>query len=123
MDLITNLDTLTTIHRWIILLGFVSAPLFAQSVVRPAPNLVVEDIPPIPLALVEEVKRYTEARAAAFAGWHPTEVGMLISTRFGNSAQIHRVTSPPGMRRQLTFFEEPVSPGGYEQISGDSRGE
>jgi dipeptidyl aminopeptidase/acylaminoacyl peptidase len=103
---------------WIFLFCLAGAPSMAQSDLRPASNLVAEGIPPIPLTLVEEVKRYTDARAATFAGWHPTEVEMLISTRFGNTAQIHRLSSPLGMRHQLTFFEEPVSSGGYEQISG-----
>ena len=33
---------------------------------------------------------------------------MLIATRFGNTTQLHRVEAPLGMRRQITFFTEPV---------------
>jgi dipeptidyl aminopeptidase/acylaminoacyl peptidase len=44
---------------------------------------------------------------------------MLVGTRFGNTAQIHQVASPLGMRRQLTFFDEPVSSAGYERTAGD----
>jgi dipeptidyl aminopeptidase/acylaminoacyl peptidase len=96
-----------------------AAPLVAQDELKPAANLVAEGIPAIPGSLVSEVKRYTEARSAGFAGWHPTKVEMLITTRFGNTAQIHGVAAPLGMRRQLTFFEEPVSSSGYERTKGD----
>ena len=93
--------------------------LGAQSEFKPAANLITEGIPAVPTTLVHEVKRYTEARSASFAGWHPTRHEMLITTRFGNTAQIHQVGSPLGMRRQLTFFDEPVSSQGFERRTGD----
>ena len=34
--------------------------------IKPADNLVVEGLPPIPAALAEQVGRYTEFRSAAF---------------------------------------------------------
>jgi hypothetical protein len=45
------------------------------------------------------VGRYTEARAAAFQDWHPTRPEMLITTRFGDTNQIHMV-SQPGRRAE-----------------------
>ena len=82
-------------------------PTFAQAeVLTPNDNLVVEGISPIPQTLVESVRRYTEFRGAAINDWHPIKREMLISTRFGNTAQIHQVRSPLGMRKQLTFFPE-----------------
>ena len=39
--------------------------------IRPTENLIVEGIPEIPAGLADEVRRYTEARSAAFVGWHP----------------------------------------------------
>jgi dipeptidyl aminopeptidase/acylaminoacyl peptidase len=92
--------------------------LRAADTINPTPNLVAEGIPPIPTTIVEDVKRYTESRAASFGGWHPTKLEMLISTRFGNTPQIHQVAAPLGARKQLTFFDEPVGSGGYDPIDG-----
>jgi len=88
------------------------------AVITPADNLVVEGIPTIPARLAAEVRRYTESRAAALADWHPTRPELLISTRFGNTAQIHRVASPLGARTQLTFFDEPISGASYDPRQG-----
>ncbi len=87
-------------------------PAFAQS---PAPvervetgNRVSENIPAIPPELVERLNRYQNTRGAGFAGW--TDDGcLLVSTRFAETSQAHRVCEPMGMREQLTFYPEPVA--------------
>ena len=84
----------------------------------PTDNLVVDGIPPIPSSLSAEVRRYTESRGASFSNWHPVEREILISTRFGNTSQLHRVRMPGGARTQLTFFEEPIGGGTYEPKAG-----
>ncbi len=94
------------------------ASLPAAETLAPAANLVAEGIPPIPKSLVTDVQRYTEARSAGFAGWHPDRLEMLVSTRFGNAEQLHVVTAPLGMRRQLTFFDEPIGSSGYDRERG-----
>ncbi len=81
-------------------------------------NLVADGIPPIPAALADEVRRYTEFRSASLADWHPGRREMLISTRFGNTAQIHRVKYPGGARTQLTFYDEPIGGATYEPVGG-----
>lgn len=86
----------------------------APEVPRPA-SLVAEGLPPIPSSMADELRRYTEARSAGFASWHPKRLEMLISTRFGNTNQVHAVSAPLGMRRQLTFFDEPISGGSYDR--------
>jgi len=86
--------------------------------IRPGENLVVQGVPPIPGSLADEVRRYTESRSASFADWHPAERSMLISTRFANTAQIHRVKQPGGARTQLTFFDEPIGGATYEPRTG-----
>jgi Tol biopolymer transport system component len=93
----------------------------AQSpgVLAPADNLIVEGIPPIPASLGEDVKRYTEFRSAGLADWHPNRREVLISTRFGNSPQIHLVKTPAGARQQLTFFNEPVTLAEFEPRQGN----
>ncbi len=72
-------------------------------------NLVIEGIPPIPKRVSERLKQYQNTRAASFRAWHPTGEAMLIGTRFGNTSQIHRLNAPLGARKQLTFFDEPIS--------------
>mgnify|MGYP000704596449 CR=1 FL=1 len=94
-----------------------SAPV---RMIEPGDNLVAQGLPSIPYALVEDVRRYTEARAAAFYAWHPTLRQMLIGTRFGNSTQVHHVRRPGGARTQLTFFDEPVATASFEPTSGRS---
>jgi dipeptidyl aminopeptidase/acylaminoacyl peptidase len=64
------------------------------------------------------VRRYTDSRPASFAGWHPVTREMLISTRFGNTPQIHHVKVPGGARTQLTFFNEPIDSANYEPQQG-----
>ena len=92
---------------------------FAQEkVLHPGENLVTEGLPPIPASVADEVRRYTEFRFASLADWHPVSREILISTRFGNTAQIHRVKQPGGARTQLTFFSEPVGAATYEPQAG-----
>jgi dipeptidyl aminopeptidase/acylaminoacyl peptidase len=92
---------------------------FAQEeVLHPGENLVTEGLPPIPASVADEVRRYTEFRSASLADWHPISREILISTRFANTTQIHRVRQPGGARTQLTFFGEPVGAATYEPQAG-----
>src|ERR1051325_3417163 len=67
-------------------------------------NLVVEGVPPITPELRADVGRYLEFRSASFNSWHPQRREMLVSTRFGNTSQLHVVRFPGGDRRQITFL-------------------
>lgn len=103
------------------LLGCASVvPAQAQlrDTISPGENLVVDGIPPIPAVIADRARRYTEFRTASLADWHPTKREMLISTRFGNTNQIHRVGMPGGARGQLTFYEEPISTALYQPKLG-----
>ena len=105
----------------VLLSALLSAHLQAQTPERTLTlpeNLVAQDVPPIPLSLVESVRRYTESRSASFADWHPTRREMIISTRFANAPQLHRVKTPLGARYQLTFFDEPVGGASYDERDG-----
>src|SRR5690348_14649159 len=55
-------------------------------------NLVIENIPDIPPALAELTNQYQQARSASLQGW--LDDGVLITTRFGDTAQVHRVAFP-----------------------------
>ena len=74
----------------------------------PGDNMMLDGIPSIPVAIAEEASRYGQYRSASFAQWHPERLEMLIRTRFGNTAQVHRVAAPGAFREQLTFFDEPA---------------
>jgi len=88
------------------------APVLAAN---PAPvareetgNRISEDVPAVPAELIERLDRYQNTRGATLVGWLP-EGGLLVSTRFAETNQIHRVATPLGMREQLTFQREPVA--------------
>jgi len=81
-------------------------------------NLTVEGIPALPASLVSEVRAYTEGRGAGLAAWHPVRKEMLISTRFGNTSQLHQVKFPGGARAQITFYEDAVGGANYEPNEG-----
>src|SRR6476661_5980316 len=76
------------------------------AVVHPGENLVLENIPPIPLATAEKANQYGEFRSAGLLDWNPVKREMLIGTRFADVPQIHLVKMPGGARTQLTFFPD-----------------
>lgn len=88
-------------------------------ILQPGDNLTTENIPPVPVSLAEQVDRYTQFRTASLTSWHPTRREMLISTRFGDTSQVHQVAQPLGTRYQLTFFPERVSRARYQPTQGD----
>ncbi len=107
------------------ILGVVLAATTAGAeVVRTTANdgkLVMEDVPPIPAALVDTLNRYQNVRSASLSDWTRDGEGVYVSTRFGDLNQMHRVDRPGGARHQLTFFSEPVfgvsrKPGGSQLI-------
>lgn len=75
---------------------------------RETGSLILEGVPEIPEALVERMRQYRNTRGAAVGGWLPDGSGVVITTRFAETAQLHVVRQPMGARRQLTFFTEPV---------------
>lgn len=89
------------------LLGKLCAPAVAEVHRVERGNLVLENVPEIPASVAERLDRYQNTRAAGFTGWL-SDGSILISTRFGNTTQIHHVRQPMGARRQVTFFAEPV---------------
>lgn len=102
---------------FILLLFIYTAP--RAQFLTPPENMVVKGVPQISSALIAEVGRYTEFRTASFAQWHPVKKEMLIATRFGEVAQIHKVAFPGGDRKQVTFFKEPVGGATYEPKEGN----
>ena len=69
-------------------------------------NLLLENVPKIPAALAERTNQYQQTRGASLQGWLGDQ--LLITTRFAETNQVHRVAAPGSDRQQLTFFAEPV---------------
>jgi len=84
-------------------------------------NLVIEGIPEIPAQISDRLQQYQNTRSAAFADWTPDGNGMLVSTRFAETAQLHRLDQPMGARQQLTFYREPINGGRYQPGVDQSR--
>ena len=72
-------------------------------------NRISEGIPDIPPELGTQLQRYLNTRAASLGGWIADGSGLLVTTRFGNTTQVHRVKMPGGAREQLTFYDEPIA--------------
>ena len=79
----------------------------APSAAKPA-AIEADGVPPVPMALVEATRPYMEFRTASFVDWDPVTKAMLVSTRFGNVAQLHTVAAPGMARRQISFEAEPL---------------
>jgi dipeptidyl aminopeptidase/acylaminoacyl peptidase len=92
-------------------LALLGASAFAEPVTRTEANngnLVMEDVPPIPADIVDDLNRYQNVRSGNFQGWQKDSTGLFISTRFADVEQLHRVDAPGGARHQLTFHGEPI---------------
>lgn len=72
-------------------------------------NRISENVPEIPAELTDQLQRYANTRGAGLGGWIADGSGLLISTRFADTTQVHRVKSPGGAREQLTFYDEPIA--------------
>lgn len=80
---------------------------------REVGNMILENVPEIPDEITSRIQQYQNTRSASFADWLPNNEGMLISTRFGNTTQLHTIAMPGGARSQISFFNEPVSNGSF----------
>lgn len=71
-------------------------------------NLVLENVAEASAETLARLAPFSNVRSAQFAAWRPDGKGMLVLTRFGQTAQIHSVAAPGAARFQLTFFDEPI---------------
>ena len=65
-------------------------------------------IPPIPEPVRRSVARYQNWRFASLQDWGPAGNGMVLLCRVTETNQVHVVSGPGSVMRQLTFFSEPV---------------
>lgn len=75
---------------------------------REVGQLVFDGVPEVPAQIAERMSQYQNTRGATLLDWTPDAGSILITTRFGDTNQLHLVRQPAGAREQLTFFDEPV---------------
>jgi dipeptidyl aminopeptidase/acylaminoacyl peptidase len=75
-----------------------------------APETIENDgVPPIPIEIMDTMKRYADLKSTSFRSWDPTGKGMLVATRLKNTTQIYKLDRALGELRQLTDYAEPVT--------------
>ena len=104
--------------------GFLLAALLACSAARgqfvtPGTNLVADGIPPVPHALADRVRAYSEFWPQRALSWHPSRRELLISRRAGDASQVFRVAAPGGKPEQYTSFADPVGRASYPPAPAD----
>jgi dipeptidyl aminopeptidase/acylaminoacyl peptidase len=102
----------------LLLLGPVSG-LADEPAPADGPTLRLSGTPEIPDPLKARFNRYLSTRSAWLSDLAPDGRSVLVSTRFGESNQLHRVTTPMGARTQLTFRSEPAGGGTFVPGSDD----
>ncbi len=107
--------SLLLVALWSGLCAAQGGPAAANSgaVLKPGDNLLLENVPAVPMTIAEATAPYGDARPAALFGWHPGKREMLIGTRFGDTVQVHSVAMPGGARTQRTFYADGVSGAKY----------
>lgn len=70
--------------------------------------LIYDGIPTAAADDAARLARWLESRSASFLDWQ-ADGSLIITTRFANVAQLHRVRAPLGMREQLTWSAEPIN--------------
>jgi dipeptidyl aminopeptidase/acylaminoacyl peptidase len=85
--------------------AFIPPPQVLQH--RERGNLIFDGIPPPDPTLAARLARYQQSRGATFLDWL-ADGSLLVSTRFGDTEQVHRVSAPLGMREQLTFYGDAI---------------
>jgi dipeptidyl aminopeptidase/acylaminoacyl peptidase len=106
----------------VLVAGLLAAGAAAQETAqRQIGQMVLEGVPEWDDALRERMLQYLAVRPTALASVSDDGRCVLILTRFGDTNQLHLVTAPLGMRRQLTFFDEPITGAQFVPGSGGER--
>lgn len=96
------------------LILFSSISIGAERIVEG--NRTMENMPIISPELIARASQFNNIRSAGALSWSPAGDSILISTRFGETAQLHLVDQPLGTRRQLTFYSEPISGASFSPV-------
>ena len=96
-----------------------SAPPAAGVAPGEEATLLLDGTPAIPEPLRVRLEPYLENRSAFVYDISDDGKVILMTTRFGDSSQLHRLTMPGGARTQLTFSREPTVGGQF--VPGQSQ--
>lgn len=77
--------------------------------------VMLDQVPEIPNELRRRLSQYLNTRRASFQAVAADGSRLLVTTRFADTDQIHEVSSPLGVRRQLTFADEPLRHAEYSR--------
>ena len=80
-------------------------PVAAVEVAQPV--LELDGTPEITAEMAARLRPYLSTRSAGLRALSDDGEQVLISTRFGEASQLHRLTTPMGARSQLAFQPEP----------------
>ena len=90
----------------VLVISFALAISANGEIASPPTEMEFTNVPVVPIELSWNVGRYQNVRSVGVVDW--VGESLLISTRFGDTSQIHLVDSPLGMREQITFAQEPI---------------
>ncbi len=79
----------------------------------------LQGVPEIPADLMARLTQYESTRWASMRSVADDGSSILITTRLGETPQVHRVTQPGGARTQITFRREPSKHPNY--VPGSDR--
>ena len=103
-----------------IAIGMATVSVFAEGeIVVPPGGIDLTNVPEVPQDLTAVVSRYQNVRSASVVNWIGDS--LLIMTRFGDTRQIHLVSTPLGMREQITFANEPIGGALVPSLADPSR--
>ena len=88
-------------------LSGVGAQASAAGPVETRGTLVLDGVPPHSADVQRTLDAWLVGRSATFQDFLP-DGSLLVTTRFADAEQLHRVRTPRGAREQLTFDAEPV---------------
>ena len=55
-----------------------------------------DGVPEVPQRITDRLRQYVNTRSASVRGWTPNGSSLFITTRFGETTQLHRVDKPRG---------------------------
>ena len=90
-------------------LALVSTPSFAEEAASRKVNngnVVLDGVPEIPARITAQLSRYQSVRGAGFQDWSQDGQSLYVSTRLGDTSQLHYIAFPGGARQQITFFDK-----------------
>jgi dipeptidyl aminopeptidase/acylaminoacyl peptidase len=102
------------------------AKIFAQdalqekNTIKIPEGISVDGIPPIPVNNVNGIKPYTISRFSYLQDIQSFRPEILIHTQLGSTIQVYTVSIPGGMRKQITFYDDPVNASLFDPQNGNS---